>query len=209
MHPVFIIDPASPDLSLVEKAADIMRHGGVIAYPTETFYGLGCDTTHKKAIEHLFSIKGRSVAKPVPLIIGSHGDLAKYVRSIPRAAQHLIGRYWPGALTIIFEKAPFLSEALTAGTEKIAIRLSSNPIAVSLARALSGAVTATSANLSNERECTTADEVMKSLGGRINAIIDGGTTPGGAGSTIVDVTVSPPAIVRQGMITLSEEDFYI
>ncbi|MCX5850595.1 MAG: L-threonylcarbamoyladenylate synthase [Deltaproteobacteria bacterium] len=209
MHPLFIIDPASPDLSLVEKAADIMRHGGVIAYPTETFYGLGCDTTHKKAIEHLFSIKGRSVAKPVPLIIGTRGDLARYVRSIPRVAEHLIGRYWPGALTIIFEKAPFLSEALTAGTGKIAIRLSSNPIAALLARALSGAITATSANLSHERECTTADEVMKSLGGRINAIIDGGTTPGGTGSTIVDVTEYPPVVVRQGVIALSDEDLYI
>ena len=89
------IDPGKPDEEKLAEAVRILLGGGVAAFPTETFYGLGCDTTHKKAIEHLFSIKGRSVAKPVPLIIGSHGDLAKYVRSIPRAAQHLIGRYWP------------------------------------------------------------------------------------------------------------------
>lgn len=209
MHPLFIIDPASPNLSLVEKAADIMKQGGVIAYPTETFYGLGCDITSEGSIERLFSSKGRSFAKPIPLIIGSHGDLAKYVRSVPAAAEHLIGRYWPGPLTIIFEMAPFLPERLTAGTGKIAIRLSSNPIATILARTLSGAVTATSANLSNKPECTTADEVAKSLGGRINAIVDGGKTLGGAGSTIVDVTEYPPAVVRRGVITLSEEDLYI
>jgi L-threonylcarbamoyladenylate synthase len=209
MHPLFIIDPAAPDLSLVEKAADIMKQGGVIAYPTETFYGLGCDIASEEGIERLFSSKGRSFAKPIPLIIGSPGDLTKYVRAVPAAAEHLIGRYWPGPLTIIFEMAPFLPERLTAGTGKIAIRHSSNPIAALLARALSGAVTATSANLSNKPECTTADEVTASLGGRINAVVDGGRTPGGVGSTIVDVTVSPPAVVRQGVIALSDQDLYI
>ena len=190
----------------MKKAADIMRRGGVIAYPTETFYGLGCDISQEKAIELLFHIKGRDAAKPVPLIIGARNDLARYVRSIPNIAERLIDRYWPGALTIIFDKAPSLSNRLTARTGKIAIRLSSNPIAAGLARAMSGAVTATSANPSNGQECITASEVMQSLRGRISAVIDGGMTPGGMGSTIIDVTADPPVVVRRGIVAIGEEE---
>jgi len=112
-------------------------------------------------------------------------------------------RFWPGGLTILFDASQNVPQRLTAGTGKIGIRLSSNIIATSLAKTLSRAITATSANLSGEKECSSVDDVMDSLGDRVDAIIDGGQTPGGLGSTIVDVTIDPPIIIRKGVLPSS------
>ncbi len=109
-------------------------------------------------------------------------------------------RFWPGALTIIFKASPDVSHLLTAGTGKIGIRLSSHPVATALAKKLGHPITATSANLSGKHECTSADEVIQGIGDQIDAVIDGGQTPGGSGSTIIDVTTDPPAILREGVI---------
>jgi L-threonylcarbamoyladenylate synthase len=110
-------------------------------------------------------------------------------------------RFWPGALTIIFKASPDVSHFLTSGTGKIGIRLSSHPVATALAKKLGPPITATSANLSGKDECTRADEVVEGIGDQIDAVIDGGQTPGGSGSTIIDVTTDPPAILREGVIS--------
>ena len=109
--------------------------------------------------------------------------------------------FWPGGLTLLFHAAPEVSPKLTAGTGKIGIRVSSHPVATSLAGAISGAITSTSANISGSTECSTAEDVMDILGEIIDAIVDGGPTPGGKGSTIVDVTVDPPVTIREGVIS--------
>jgi len=181
-----------------------MREGGVIAYPTETFYGLGADIRNERALEKLYAIKGRGFDKPISIIIGSREDLARFTQEITPAAAVIMDRFWPGGVTLLFQAAHGLSERLTARTGKIGIRLSSNLVATLLAQNLSGAITATSANRSGRGECISVQEVIAAMGESVDAVIDGGRTAGGAGSTIVDTTVDPPVVIREGIISSSE-----
>ncbi len=195
-----IVITSDPDGSFIAEAQAVMREGGVIAYPTETFYGLGADTRNDQALEKLYAIKGRGFDKPISIIIGSREDLSHCVQEITPAATILMNQFWPGGLTLLFQAAFGFPERLTAGTGKIGIRLSSHPVATLLAQNISGAITATSANRSGDAECVSAREVIASLGGTVDAVIDGGRTPGGAGSTIVDTTVDPPVVIREGIV---------
>jgi len=180
-----------------------MKEGGVIAYPTETFYGLGADIGNPQALEKIYAIKGRDFNKPISIIIGNREDLATFARDITPAAEILMDRFWPGGITLLFKASQDVPRKLTAKTGKIGIRLSSNPIATLLAQSLSGAITATSANRSGQKECVSVEEVVSSIGENLDAVIDGGRTPGGAGSTIVDTTVDPPVAIREGIVPLS------
>jgi len=191
------------DKSSIMEAVKIMKEGGVIAYPTETFYGLGADIRNTQALEKIYAIKGRDFDKPISIIIDSREGLATFARDITPAAEALMDRFWPGGITLLFTASLHVPEKLTAKTGKIGIRLSSNPVATLLAQNLSGAITATSANRSGQEECVSIEEVMDSIGGNVDAVINGGRTPGGLGSTIIDATVDPPVIVREGIIPLS------
>jgi len=203
MVDILKLDPNNPEQSLIDRAVKILREGGVIAYPTETFYGIGADAENEEAIEKIYMIKGRNFNKPIPVIIGKQNDVIKYAKDIPETGRKLMDRFWPGALTILFEASHNVPQKLTAGTGKTGIRLSSNIIATILAKTLSRAIAATSANLSGQKECSSVDDVIDSLGNGVDAVIDGGQTPGGMGSTIVDVTIDPPTVVREGVITSS------
>jgi len=185
----------------LQEAVRLLRNGGVIAYPTETFYGLGADAGNETAVRRIFSVKGRDFRNPVPLIIGEERILPHYAAEIPKAATQLIKALWPGPLTLIFSAAARVNRLLTGGTGKIGIRLSGHPVAASLARSLDGALTSTSANLSGEAECSSPAEVMNQLGDGIDLIVDGGATAGKAASTIVDITVDPPVILREGAVS--------
>ncbi len=200
MVEILKLDPDNPDQSSIDKAADILREGGIIAYPTETFYGLGADAENEKAIEKIYTIKGRNFKNPISIIIGDRTDVIKLVKDVPETGSILMNRFWPGGLTILFEASHNVPQQLTAGTGKIGIRLSGNLIATSLAKTLSRAVTATSANLSGQKECSSVNDLIDSLGNSVDAIIDGGSTLGGLASTIVDVTTDPPNIVREGVV---------
>jgi L-threonylcarbamoyladenylate synthase len=200
MPEIITLDPDWPDQSLIAKIGRILKKGGIIAFPTETFYGLGTDADNEEAVEKIFTIKGRSFDKAIPIIIGKHHYIDNYVSNIPKAGTILINRFWPGGLTLLLPVSPHVPQKLTAGSGKIGIRLSSNMIATDLANTLSGALTATSANISGEKECSTVHEVIDSLGDTIDLYINGGRTPGGLGSTIVDVTVDPPVVIREGVI---------
>lgn len=185
-------------------AVAIVKRGGVIAYPTETYYGLGADIRNERALEKLYAVKGRSFNKPISIIIGGHDDLPHFTEMITPAAEILIKQFWPGGVTLLFQASPVVPGRLTAGTGKIGIRLSSDPVATILARNLSGAMTATSANRSGASECASAREVLESLGDTVDAVLDWGRTPGGAGSTIVDTTTDPPEIIREGIVPSAE-----
>lgn len=200
MREILNIDSQRPDDSMIAEASSILRSGGVVAYPTETFYGLGADGQNEEAIKKIFLIKGRNFKNPISVIVGNVNDVRGLVDEVPEIALHLMERFWPGALTIIFKASPDISDHLTAGTGKIGIRLSSHPVATALARKLGHPITATSANFSGNNECTSADEVIQGIGDQVDAVIDGGQTPGGLGSTIIDVTTDPPAILREGVI---------
>jgi len=201
MPEILKIDPENPDQSIITAAIRILREGGVIAYPTETFYGLGADGFNNNAIEKIFFIKGRDIKTAVSVIIGEMDGLRGLVREIPEHASRLMNTFWPGALTLIFRASENIPSLLSANTGKIGIRISSHPIAIALAKAHRYPITSTSANLSGAKECTSAEEVVTCIGDRIDAVIDGGPTPGGSGSTIVDITTQPPLILREGVIS--------
>jgi L-threonylcarbamoyladenylate synthase len=197
------IDPGKPDEEKLAEAVRVLREGGVVAFPTETFYGLGADARNEAAVEKIFRIKGRNFRNPLSVIVANDREVIPLVKEIPAAAKILMQTFWPGPLTLIFRAAPSVSSRLTGGTGKIGIRVSSHPIARFLAAGLAGPLTATSANPSGGPECSSADAVIRTLGDLPDAVIDGGATPGGAGSTILDVTGFPPRILREGAIPRS------
>ena len=198
------IDPAKPDDKTLAEAEKILRAGGVVAFPTETFYGLGADARQEAAVEKIFRLKERAVQNPISVIVDTDRGVIPLAEELPKAAQILMQKFWPGALTLLFAAAPAVLPRLTAGTGKIGIRVSSHPVARLVARGLAGPLTATSANLAGEPECSTAEKVLRVFGDSLDAVIDGGTTMGGLGSTILDVTVSPPLILREGVVSRSD-----
>ena len=201
MPQILEINPVKPKDALIRRAVVVLQAGGVVAFPTETFYGLAADAMNGDAIERIFAIKGRAFSNPIALIAGDKSGIGALVAEIPAAAQRLMQAFWPGPLTLLFSASPRISPRLTAGTGKIGIRVSSHPIAAGLARRLDGPITATSANLSGAPECSTASEVLANLGDCVDLIIDGGATPGGKGSTLFDITSDPPACLREGAIS--------
>lgn len=184
----------------IETAKKTILSGGLVAFPTESFYGLGVNSLDQKAIRRLFQVKKRRSNQPILILLPSLESLDQYALNIPGTAYKLIERFWPGGLTLIFQAAPGISPLLTAGTGKIGIRLSGHPVAAALVKAVGLPLTATSANLSGRPPCSGADEVLKSLGQSIDIILDGGRTTGKIGSTLMDVTVDPPQVLRQGMV---------
>ena len=204
MPRILKINTGHSEEDVIGSAAAIISRGGVIAYPTETIYGLGADATNEQAIRKIFEIKGRNFSNPVSLIIGRREDVYPLVRAIPETAQKLMDAFWPGPLTIVFEAAGCVSPLLTAKTGKIGIRLSGHDGARQIALAAGKPLTATSANLSGLPECATADEVIAQLGDRLDAVVDLGNTSGTAGSTIIDTTTEQPVILRAGVISREE-----
>lgn len=184
-----------------ERAVEVLLSGGMVAYPTESFYGLAVDAMREDAIRRLFSVKKRRADQPVLILIPSKESAAQYAKRVSPVAQKLMDIFWPGGLTLVLEADPMLPSILTSGAEKIGIRLSSHPLATALARSIGGAVTGTSANLSGEPPCRTAEEVNRAMGGAVDLILNGGRTAGERPSTVLDVTVSPPKILREGLIS--------
>jgi L-threonylcarbamoyladenylate synthase len=185
----------------IKEAAGIIASGGVVAMPTESFYGLAVHALDENAVERLLSVKERREDHPILILIPSPDVLDDYVLRIPGVARRLIKAFWPGGLTMIFEAKPVLPSLLTAGTGKIGVRVSSHPVATQLAKATGAAITGTSANVTGEPPCRDPEEVFQALGSRVDIILDGGKTAGGKGSTVLDVTMSPPRILREGMVT--------
>jgi L-threonylcarbamoyladenylate synthase len=185
----------------ISNAVGVLRSGGVVAFPTETFYGLGADISKETGIRKVFETKSRSYHQPLLILIPSLRALPGLVLEIPPLAKILISALWPGGLTLLFQAAHGLSPLLTAETGKIGIRLSSHPVARGIAAALEGPITGTSANVSGKPPCSDAEEVKRNLGTMVDLIIDGGETPGGMSSTLVDVTVTPARILREGAVS--------
>ena len=210
MTPLFRRTDTEEDLRFgLQKAASIICFGGVVAFPTESFYGLGVSALDDKAIQHLFDIKKREENQPILLLIPSVSVLDRYVTHIPKIARQLMEAFWPGGLTLVFEAKPELSHLLTSGTGKIGLRLSGHPVATALAQAVGAAITGTSANVSGQPACSSAEAVLRSLGKNVDLIIDGGRTKGGKGSTVLDVTVDPLLVLREGMVTRDQLKAYL
>jgi L-threonylcarbamoyladenylate synthase len=187
--------------SAIEQALALLRSGEIVAFPTDTVYGVGADCLDAAAIEKLFEAKLRPRGKPIALLAGSAGDVTSVAASWPRAAETLAGRFWPGGLTIVVEAGAVLPSVLTAGSGKIGIRVPDNAVAQALIGGLGRPVAATSANLSGQPSLATAAEVAASLNGRLRLVLDGGRCSGGVESTVIDVTTDTPTILRLGAIS--------
>jgi L-threonylcarbamoyladenylate synthase len=193
-----------PDPRGIKKAAQIILQGGIIAFPTETFYGLAADALNEAALKKIFRVKKREEGKPLLLLIADKSWLKGLVQNVSPLAERLMDRFWPGPLTLVFNASLQLSPLLTADSGKIGIRLSPHPVTQALVQAVGRAITGTSANLSGQPGTLTAREVFQSLGESLDAVLDGGKTAGGPGSTVLDVSAPSPQIIREGMISRTE-----
>jgi len=185
----------------LREAAVVVRGGGVIAFPTETFYGLGVNPFDGRAVQRVFDLKGRStMLSPLLVLIRSRAALGALVSEITPTADRLMEACWPGPLTLVFRSSAAVPIMLTAGTGTIGVRLSAHPDVQRLLEAVGGPLTGTSANRSGHPPATMAEEVQLSLGTGVDLILDGGPTPGGLPSTVLDATVTPPRLIREGRI---------
>jgi L-threonylcarbamoyladenylate synthase len=186
----------------ITSALEVVLAGGLVAFPTDTVYGVGCLAFQQQAIESIYVAKDRPIEKAIPVLIGDNEDLIKVAEEIPLFAMKLIARFWPGPLTVLVPKKPTLPEVISA-TATVGVRVPDHDIARGLLR-LAGPMAVTSANISGQASPTTAQQVFSQLGGRIPMIIDGGETPGGVPSTLVDCTGAEIQILREGPITKDE-----
>lgn len=190
--------PAGDRLAL-DRALEVLRSGGLVAFPTDTVYGVGALAFVGSAVESLYAAKGRSTEKAIPVLIGDPQDITRVAGEVPELAIKLAERFWPGPLTLVVPKHPALPGAVSA-TGTVGVREPDHPVARALLKR-SGPLAVTSANLSGESSPTTAAEVLAQLGGRIALILDGGPTPGGVPSTVVDCVGSEPRILREGALS--------
>ena len=183
----------------LDKAVDIIDEGGVIAFPTDTVYGIGVSAFNEYSIERLFRVKGRSLQKAIPILIGDARELIKITAQVPSNAKKLIDLFWPGALTLIFELDPDLPENLSP-TGTIGVRLPDHEFALDLLKA-TRPLAVTSANLAGKASALTAEQVRDQLDGKIDLILDGGRVQGGTASTVLDCTGEEFRIIREGPIS--------
>ena len=192
------------DLSMeaIQKAAAVLNHGGLVAFPTETVYGLGAVATNEAAVHKIFASKGRPADNPLIVHIADFSEVSLYAREIPPLAETLANEFWGGPLTMIFKKQPSVPDAVTAGLDTVAVRMPSHPIAYQLIKATGIGIAAPSANLSGRPSPTTANDVYTDMNGKISMILDGGTSEYGLESTVLDLTSTPPRILRPGAVSL-------
>jgi L-threonylcarbamoyladenylate synthase len=204
MTRVLRIDRETPEPDLIAEAAAVLQRGGIVAFPTETVYGLGANALDEAAVARIFIAKGRPPTDPVIVHLAAPGDLSRVAIRIPADAWKLAETFWPGALTLILHKSAAVPENVTAGLQTVAVRVPSHAIAHALIAAAGVPVAAPSANRFSRPSPTCADHVRADLGGRIDLIVDGGPTPIGVESTIVDLTATPAVIRRPGGVSLEQ-----
>jgi L-threonylcarbamoyladenylate synthase len=201
---LFLVDPFVPDEAVIARAARILIDGGIVAYPTDTLYGLAIDPRNASAVGRLFAVKERPGAQAIPLIAADQAQVEREVGRMTALASRLAARFWPGPLTLVIEALPTISRALLAGTRRVAVRVPDHAAARMLAACVDCAITSTSANLSGQPAPASAAQVVAALGDRVDAVIDGGPTRGGPPSTIVDVIHEDVHLVRPGAISWDE-----
>ncbi len=187
----------------IEHGIELLRKGGVIAFPTDTVYGLGADAFQAGAVDRIYEIKGRPRDRQLPLLIADAEYLPLLADTVPTVAGFLAGRFWPGALTVVLPTARSLPAHL-ATRPGIAVRIPDHPVCLALICGLGKPVIGTSANLSGRGPALTAAEVREQLGCRIDFVIDGGRCPGGSESTVIDLTRRAPVVLREGIIPAHE-----
>lgn len=197
-----VVLPAD-DPQAIARAVSVLRRGGLVVFPTDTVYGVGCDLWSEPALERLYRAKGRPAELAIPVLVSGPEKVTAIARNLPDTFQALAGRFWPGGLTIVLPRQPNLPERLTSGRDTVAVRLPDHPVARALIAAAGGALAVTSANASGRPAATTAQDALLDLSGRVELVLDGGTCPQGVASSIVDLSVSPPRLLRPGALDLA------
>jgi len=193
--------PAS-DPNAIRHAADVLRHNGLVAFPTDTIYGVGALAFKAEAVQRLYVVKGRATDKAIAVLVAHTADLPKVAQELTPSAQRLAQKFWPGPLTLVVPKHPDLP-AVVSALPTVGVRFPDHPVARKLLE-LTGPLAVTSANRFGEPNALTAEEVLAHLSGRIDLLIDGGRVPGGIPSTVVDCTGLAPIILRQGPVSTGE-----
>lgn len=201
---VFRIDANRPQPRLIRQAAAYLKRDKLVAFPTETVYGLGANALSEKAVRKIFRAKGRPADNPLIVHIAKKKELNLLVKSVPLTANELIRRFWPGPLTIILKKSDVVPSEISAGLDTVAVRFPKNKIAIALIRACGFPIAAPSANLSGKPSPTDASHVLQDLKQRISCVIDGGPAKVGLESTVIDLTEPIPVILRPGKISMEE-----
>jgi L-threonylcarbamoyladenylate synthase len=186
--------------SAIAHTLDVLNHGGLVVFPTDTVYGLAALPFRRQSIERLYIVKGRSSQKAIAILLGNLAHVDQIAASMNPIAMRLAEQFWPGPLTLVVSRNPGLPDVLTPDNT-IGVRMPDHPVALDLLRQ-SGPLAVTSANLSGRENAVTAQEVLDQLRGRVHLVLDGGRIPGGIPSTVVDCTGVQPVILRQGPITL-------
>jgi L-threonylcarbamoyladenylate synthase len=198
---VLELDPRAPDASILARAAEILRRGGLVAFPTETVYGVGAHALDREAVDRIFAAKGRPATNPLIVHVADESAARALARAWPDAAARLAQKFWPGPLTLVVAKTDAVPDVVTAGGATVALRVPAHPVALALLREAGMPLAAPSANLSTRLSPTRAEHVLRGLEGRIDMLLDAGPTPGGIESTVLDVTTSPPRVLRPGLVT--------
>lgn len=188
----------------IEKAVAVLRGGGLVAFPTETVYGLGADAASRAAVQKIYAAKGRPADHPLIVHVADAVQLANWARDIPPSAARLAKRFWPGPLTIILRRAPHVGDLVTGGQDTVALRVPAHPVAQALLRTFGGGVAAPSANRFGRVSATTAEHVRHEFGPAVDCVLDGGAADLGIESTIVDLSGAQPALLRPGWITAAQ-----
>jgi len=192
------VDSKSPEIEKIRIAANIIKRGGIVAFPTETVYGLGADALNPEAVMKVFKAKKRPADNPIIVHVANIEDVYRLAKNVPKAAERLMTQFWPGPLTLVLKRSKVVPDITVVGLDTIAIRMPSNKVALALIRESETPIAAPSANLAGKPSPTTAKHVIDDLAGRIDVILDAGPTKIGVESTVVDMTASIPQILRPG-----------
>jgi L-threonylcarbamoyladenylate synthase len=199
---VFSVAPQHPNQAIIQTAAEVIRAGGLVAFPTETVYGLGANATDADAVSRIFSAKGRPSSDPIIVHIGTLEALEFVAQDIPELARTLAAQFFPGPLTLVLQRGKSIPPNVSAGRDTVAVRMPSHPVARALIQAAGVPVAAPSANTFSRPSATTAQHVLEDLNGRVDIILDGGATPIGVESTVLDLTGERPVVLRPGGVSL-------
>jgi L-threonylcarbamoyladenylate synthase len=201
MTDVIRVDPAHPDAAALARAADCLRRGGLVAFPTETVYGLGVHALDRAAVRRLFAAKGRPANDPLIVHVDAVERIHALVTAVPDLVPALAARFWPGPLTLVLPRSPRVPDEVTAGLNTVGVRVPAHPVARALLREAGIPIAAPSANLFSRPSPTRASHVLDDLGGRIDLVVDGGATDVGVESTVLDLSGDVPTILRPGAVS--------
>jgi len=191
---------AADDPQTIQRARRLLRSGQVVVFPTDTVYGVGAHAFQTEAVAGLYAAKNRPTTKAIPILVAQIEDVARVARTVPAVAWRLAERFWPGGLTLVLPGAKKVPSIVTAGGDSVAVRCPDHVVPLALINAAGVPLAATSANLSGQSSPASVRQVLAQLAGRVPLIIDGGDCPGGVPSTVVDLSVSPPRLLRAGAI---------